>query len=114
MIEIIKTSTSHLASGIEILAAIIILLAVIEATYRGLRLFFARPRPPEQKTIEVRLRLGRWLSLSLEFMLAADIISTIIAPSWEEIAKLAVIIVLRTSLNFFLEHEIRNSEKRGG
>jgi uncharacterized membrane protein len=57
----------------------------------------------------VRLQLGRWLSLALEFELAADILRTAIAPSWDEIGKLAAIVVLRTLLNYFLEREIRTA-----
>jgi uncharacterized membrane protein len=57
----------------------------------------------------VRLQLGRWLSLALEFELAADILRTAIAPTWEEIGKLAAIAALRTLLNYFLEREIRTA-----
>jgi uncharacterized membrane protein len=76
----------------------------------GLVLFFARPARPEQEKVATRLRLGRWLSLALEFELAADILRTAIAPSWDEIGKLAAIVVLRTLLNYFLEREIRSSD----
>lgn len=33
----------------------------------------------------VRLKLGRWLALALEFELAAEILRTAVAPSWSEI-----------------------------
>jgi uncharacterized membrane protein len=42
--------------------------------------------------------------------LAADILRTAIAPTWEEIGKLAAIAALRTLLNYFLEREIRTAE----
>jgi uncharacterized membrane protein len=45
---------------------------------------------------------------SLEFQLAADILSTAIAPSWDRIGKLAAIAVIRTALNYFLVLELRN------
>ncbi len=109
--EPIKTYTIYLASGVEAVAAVIIALAVFEATFHALRLFLIRPPEPEQRKIDVRLRLGRWLSLSLEFMLAADILKTAISPTWDDIGKLAAIAVLRTALNYFLEREIRVSEK---
>ena len=54
----------------------------------------------------VRLTLANHLSLALEFQLAADILSTAIAPSWDQIGKLAAIAVIRTGLNFFLAREI--------
>lgn len=54
----------------------------------------------------VRLTLARYLSLALEFQLAADILSTSIAPSWDQIGKLAGIAVIRTGLNYFLAREV--------
>jgi uncharacterized membrane protein len=50
--------------------------------------------------------------LALEFQLGADILSTAIAPSWDEIGKLGAIAVIRTGLNYFLSIEMR--EEREG
>lgn len=68
--------------------------------------------------IPLRLSLARYLIVALEFQLAADILGTAIAPSWEAIGKLAAIAVIRTLLNYFLTKEIdreveaqRNGEK---
>jgi uncharacterized membrane protein len=55
----------------------------------------------------LRLRLGRFLALGLEFQLAADILGTAIAPSWEQIGELAAIAAIRTALNFFLNLELK-------
>jgi uncharacterized membrane protein len=64
---------------------------------------------------EVRLRLGRWLALALEFELGADILRTAIAPTWSEIGQLAAIAAVRTALNYFLQQEIdRAAVRRGG
>lgn len=111
MNELIKSYTIYLSNGVEALAALVIGLATLQATWTALRLFFARPARPEQEKVDTRLRLGRWLSLALEFELAADILRTAIAPSWDEIGKLAAIVVLRTLLNYFLEREIRSSDQ---
>jgi uncharacterized membrane protein len=47
-----------------------------------------------------------WIILALEFALAADIVRTAIAPSWDDIGQLAAIAVIRTGLNFFLERDL--------
>lgn len=39
-------------------------------------------------------------------LLAADILLTAVAPTWDEIAKLAAIATIRTALNYFLQKEI--------
>lgn len=97
-------------------AAIIVAIAVIEAFARSLFLFLpARWRSSVTHHLsekeEVRLRLGRWLAIALEFLLAADILKTAVAPSWDDIGKLAAIATLRTLLNYFLEKEIDKEEE---
>jgi uncharacterized membrane protein len=56
--------------------------------------------------VRVRLRLARYLALGLEFQLASDVLSTAVAPTFEEIGKLAAIAAIRTLLNYFLGKEI--------
>ncbi len=49
----------------------------------------------------IRLVLARYLAMALEFQLGADILSTAVAPSWNEIGKLGAIAVIRTTLELF-------------
>ena len=105
-----KNVISYLARGVEFAAALIIAMAALEATIKSLTLFVRRGAPPEQKN-EVRLTLGRWLAVALEFELAADILNTAVTPTWQDIGKLAAIAALRTSLNYFLEREIEQESK---
>jgi uncharacterized membrane protein len=60
---------------------------------------------------EVRLTLGCWLAVALEFELAADILNTAVTPTWNEIVKLAAIATLRTALNYFLQRDIDQESK---
>lgn len=54
-----------------------------------------------------RKRLGRSILLGLELLVAADIIRTVaIAPTFESVGVLAVIVLIRTFLSFSLELEI--------
>lgn len=59
----------------------------------------------------MRLTLGRWLAVALEFELAADILNTAVTPTWNEIGKLAAIATLRTALNYFLQLDIDQESK---
>jgi uncharacterized membrane protein len=102
----------YLADGIQLCAAVLIGLAAIQATLRSLGIFFRRG-PSESATDDVRLRLGRWLVLALEFQVAADVLRTAVAPNWNEIGQLAAIIALRTALNFFLQKEIEKAARAG-
>lgn len=113
-----KAVTLWLASGSEAAAALVIGLATIEATLRALWLFVKGTFPQvgirehQDDKEKVRLRLGRWLTVALEFELAADVLRTAVSPTWNEIGLLAAIIVLRTLLNYFLQKEIDKAEAR--
>ncbi|MCS6958976.1 MAG: DUF1622 domain-containing protein [Pseudanabaenaceae cyanobacterium SKYGB_i_bin29] len=60
-----------------------------------------------RKFLNVRLQLGIWMSLALEFQLAADILATTISTDFSDLIKLVVLALVRTFLNFFLQREIR-------
>ena len=60
---------------------------------------------------EIWLHYAGWIVLALEFALAADLIDTVIAPSWEQIGQLGAIATIRIALGFFLGKDI--DEYRG-
>lgn len=62
----------------------------------------------------VRLTLGRFLALGLEFQLASDLLRTAVAPSFEQIGKLAAVAAIRTGLNFFLSKELEEERRQLG
>ena len=90
--------------GVETVGAAIIALGILSA---GWLLLKALLRRQTADFTAIRLTLARYLALALEFQLGADILSTAIAPSWEQIGKLGAIAVIRTALNYFLSREMR-------
>jgi len=113
MVTALKQLTAYLAGGIEVVAAVIIGFAAIEATLRAFPLFIPRIAPLHDEVEILRLRLGHWLTLAIEFELAADILRTAVTPTWNDIGQLAAIVVLRTVLNYFLQREVGKAESRG-
>jgi uncharacterized membrane protein len=85
-------------------AAVITIGAVIAFV----RFISAAVRSPHSMTafVPVRLTLGRYLALGLEFQLASDVLRTAVAPSFRDIGQLAAIAAIRTGLNYFLAREI--------
>lgn len=55
-------------------------------------------------------RFGMWLLLGLEFELAADIVASVVSPSWQDIGELGAIAIIRTFLNYFLERDLEHSD----
>ena len=93
---------------IEISGALIVAVGVGLAIYEFTRVHFS---PNSESYTKIRLLLARYLALALEFQLGADILSTAIAPSWDQIGKLAAIAVIRTALNFFLSREMAQERR---
>ena len=48
----------------------------------------------------------------LTFQLAADIIETAISTTWESLGRIAIIAVIRTFLNYFLEKDVSRLDVR--
>jgi uncharacterized membrane protein len=63
---------------------------------------------------QLRLNLGRCLILALEFQLAADVLSTVLSPSWQELGQLAVVATIRTALNHILTQELQGLRPGAG
>ncbi|MDG5815223.1 DUF1622 domain-containing protein [Chitinispirillales bacterium ANBcel5] len=107
----IRTLIEFVANLAEFLAALVILYAVLESIIS----FSTKIVKFKGSNFSVqgnRLKLGRVLILGLEFTIASDVLRTILSPGGGEIIRLASIVLLRSLLNFFLEHEIRMEEQR--
>ena len=100
----IRVCTGYVALCVEAVAAAVISYGMIEALVGLAPLLVGRSLVGRRRMI--RMRFGGWLLLGLEFELAADIVRTAIAPSWNDIGQLASIAVIRTALNYFLEADI--------
>ena len=107
----IKAFTLYLARFAEAAAAIVIGIASLRALW-GYFVNVTHPGGAAVPKDELRLSLGRSLALALEFSLGADILKTAVAPTWNDIGKLAAIAVLRTALNYFLERELEHAQER--
>ncbi len=106
--DAVREAVDWIVLVIESLGALIIAIGVIIALVLLVHAL-ARPTNPGSFT-RVRLVLGSYLVLGLEFQLAADVLKTAVAPSFSEIGQLAAIAAIRTLLNYFLTKEIA-SEK---
>ena len=109
--EVVVAAVQWLKLGVELVGAAIIALGIVVA---GVLLVKALAARRTADFTAIRLTLARYLALALEFQLGADILSTAIAPSWEEIGKLGAIAVIRTALNYFLSKEMDQERHESG
>jgi len=108
MESVFEVALHWLRLAIDAAAAVWIAIGFV---YAFVELVAAHLRREVASFRDIRLTFSRYLSLALEFQLAADIVSTAIAPTFEELGKLAITAVIRTALNYFLSKEIREARE---
>ncbi|MEJ2648414.1 MAG: DUF1622 domain-containing protein [Sedimentisphaerales bacterium] len=91
----------------QILAMIVILMGISKALIIYVKDIMVATKSYEALQ-ESRLEIGHAFSLGLAFLIGASILKTIIAPTWDDIGKLAAIIAIRTALNFFLLRDVQD------
>lgn len=105
MEEIAKNITINVSHAVEILAAVIIGIAVIKVLINYINLLRITGSLITKEMI--RIKFGSSVAVALELLLGADVLATAVAPSWNDIGKLAAIATIRTVLNYFLERELK-------
>lgn len=111
-IELLENGLSVIVSLTKILLELISVLCIIVGLGATFKLVIRQPYVlRDLPFFKVRLCLGSWLALALEFQLGADILATTIAPSLESLAKLGAIAIIRTLLNYFLGKELETERE---
>ncbi len=110
MEELLADVVGVLVVVVEACGAVVILVGAVWAFARfvwvGVR------RGGSAAFVPVRLTLGRFLALGLEFQLAGDVLRTAVAPSFRELGQLAAVAAIRTALNYFLSREIAEERRQ--
>jgi uncharacterized membrane protein len=98
------TAIEFTVAAIDVVALIVIVIGTIEALVSVLRRVLV---PPTSHVLRSAwLRYAHWLVAGLTFQLGADIVETSIAPTWDDVGRLAAIAGIRTFLNYFLERDV--------
>jgi uncharacterized membrane protein len=85
---------------LDLFAIAVVAIGACEAVVGMLRL---------RRTRDVWLRFAHWLVAALTFELAADVVSTTVAPTWPDLGKLAAIAGIRTFLTYFLDRDVERA-----
>ncbi|MGO2925619.1 DUF1622 domain-containing protein [Lactococcus laudensis] len=86
-------------------AVLVLICGVVKATFK----FVKNEVSHADKASVLRTiknDLGTYVLFSLEILIAADIVESIIKPTFEDIGKLAALVVIRTVISYFLGKEI--------
>ena len=104
--EFLPVFIDYLTLGIEIMAAVIIGITITIAFISALKIL---RKPTKERTLAaetVRLGLARALLLVIDFVVASDILKTILVPSLSELSLLAFIVAIRIALSWSLSKEL--------
>ncbi|MBW4701316.1 DUF1622 domain-containing protein [Micromonospora sp. RL09-050-HVF-A] len=108
--ELLRHGDTVVVGVVETFGATVIVVGALWAALRfvveGLRHRSAAVFTP------IRLSLGRFLTLGLEFQLAADILRTAVSPTFAQLGQLAAIATIRTALNVVLRREIAQEQRQ--
>ena len=108
--ELLRDAVAVMVLIVEACGAVVIITGALWAFARFL--WVGVRRRDTRAFVPIRLTLGRFLALGLEFQLAGDILTTAVAPTFEEIGQLAAIATIRTALNYFQRKEIEDERRQ--
>ncbi|MDX6381187.1 MAG: hypothetical protein QOI57_2211 [Rubrobacteraceae bacterium] len=107
MEEFLIVAVGYLRLTVEAIGAAVIGIGALSTMYRYVLSLLGLSK---YTNTDIRLYLGRFLVLGLEFQLAGDILATAISPTFQEVQLLAAIVVIRTVLNYFLQKEMEREQ----
>lgn len=108
MAVFVTVMTGILTSICQLLALFVIGVGVFKALFIFLKDSLFKPHTPTAFQSS-RLEMGYSFSLGLSFLVGATILKTMLSSQWLDIARLAIIIGVRTLLNLLLERAIGRS-----
>ncbi|MGE5103531.1 MAG: DUF1622 domain-containing protein [Betaproteobacteria bacterium] len=110
MEALLQDLARYVALVIQAIAIVIVAFGTGRAVVGIARLAFERQVSDVAARV-VWLRYAHALVAGLTFQLAADVVATTVAPSWEEVGRLAAVAGIRTFLSYFLDHEVASTER---
>lgn len=113
--EWLTTATRITVDVIDAMALVIIIVGTVTAFGSAMRLIFAHgTHGTGRDRRAIWLGYARWLVAGLTFQLAADIVESTTAESWDAVGRLAAVAAIRTFLNYFLERDVEEMRARDG
>lgn len=103
---LLRECANYVALAAELCSVLCIAVGMVETLVQAAVAVTSRGLASRQMRRKVWVHFARWIVLALEFALAADIVRTAIAPTWDDIGRLAAIAVIRTFLSYFLEKDM--------
>ncbi|PIP20410.1 MAG: hypothetical protein COX40_04860 [Candidatus Omnitrophica bacterium CG23_combo_of_CG06-09_8_20_14_all_40_11] len=105
--DIFHSIINSASFALNIIGALITVWGIIVCLFDFLKKEILNRKKEIQLNEAIRVKLGSYLVLALEFFIAGDIVKTIITPTWQSLGILGAIVVIRTILSYFLTMDIK-------
>lgn len=113
IIESVKTFLEFAADCIDLIGIAILLVAAVKFLFHYVVFEIARSRGIESviKIRDMRLCLGSYILLALEFMIISDVIHSALTRTLDDFVVLGVLVLIRSALSFFLSMDLKDSQE---
>lgn len=114
MMEQVDTVLETIAFAVDIVGIAILVYAAVKFISHFLSFEISQQRGLDCVVgiRDMRLRLGSYILLALEFIIISDVIQTAISRSVDDFLSLGLLVVIRVALSFFLGQELNEVKER--
>lgn len=105
MEHLINTYIPYVYHALELFGAFVILVGTLKAVYH---LFISKF---DFRNEDLIVEIASALSLALEFILAAEILKTLVVQDMQQLLLLGVLLILRIIITFVLHWELNHIEE---
>ncbi len=112
--EQVETVLETIAFAVDLVGIAILVYTAVKfiAHFLGFEIKQLRGLECVEGIREMRLRLGSYILLALEFIIISDVIQTAISRSVDDFLSLGLLVIIRVALSFFLGRELSEVKER--
>lgn len=108
MFTAILSFFSRMADLFTTIGVLIIIIGAFYTLYQFIKVLVGKGTQHIFKLEHLRIGIGCSITLGLDFMVAGDVIQTVVARDYHEMGLLASLVLIRIVLSFFLGKEIKS------
>ncbi len=114
MMEQVEIVLETIAFAVDSVGIAILVYAALKfiVHFLGFEIMQLRGLDTVEGIRDMRLRLGSYILLSLEFIIISDIIMTGISRDVDDLLSLGLLVIIRVALSFFLGRELSDVKTR--
>lgn len=108
---VVHDIAGYISLSLDAVAILMVAVGAFRALI-GILLISMRRRAPDAQVRSIFIDFARWLVAALTFQLGSDIVGTTIAPTWDELGRLASVAGIRTFLTYFLDRDLEKAREQ--